>query len=65
MSAINTQKNHNLPIKFVIEDNGLSTNTPTKETWVKKVKYQEEFTIISTKENFHITEQVDGYYFKL
>ena len=26
-------KNFNLPIKFVIEDNGVSTNTPTIETW--------------------------------
>jgi len=24
---------HDLPITFVVEDNGLSTNTPTKETW--------------------------------
>ena len=24
---------HNLPVHFVIEDNGLSTNTPTKATW--------------------------------
>ena len=24
---------HNLPLRFVIEDNGLSTNTPTKATW--------------------------------
>jgi pyruvate dehydrogenase E1 component alpha subunit len=24
---------HDLPITFVIEDNGLSTNTPTRETW--------------------------------
>lgn len=24
---------HNLPIQFVIEDNGLSTNTPTRECW--------------------------------
>ena len=31
-------KNHNLPIKFVVEDNGLSTNTPTNETWIKKSK---------------------------
>ncbi len=29
-------KNFNLPIKFVVEDNGVSTNTPTVETW--KVK---------------------------
>jgi len=26
---------HDLPITFVIEDNGLSTNTPTQETWGK------------------------------
>ena len=24
---------HNLQVRFVIEDNGLSTNTPTKATW--------------------------------
>jgi pyruvate dehydrogenase E1 component alpha subunit len=29
-------KNFNLPIKFVIEDNGLSTNTPTTLAWGKK-----------------------------
>ncbi len=26
-------KNHNLPIKFVVEDNNLSTNTPTDKVW--------------------------------
>ena len=26
-------KNFKLPIKFVVEDNGLSTNTPTKTAW--------------------------------
>ena len=26
-------RNFDLPIDFVVEDNGLSTNTPTKETW--------------------------------
>jgi TPP-dependent pyruvate/acetoin dehydrogenase alpha subunit len=26
-------KNFNLPVKFVVEDNGLSTNTPTKNAW--------------------------------
>ena len=26
-------KNLSLPIKFVVEDNALSTNTPTEETW--------------------------------
>jgi pyruvate dehydrogenase E1 component alpha subunit len=31
-------KNHKLPLKFVIEDNNLSTNTPTDKVWVKKSK---------------------------
>lgn len=26
-------RNFDLPIRFIIEDNGLSTNTPTKEVW--------------------------------
>jgi len=29
-------KNFDLPIKFVVEDNGVSTNTPTIDTWNKK-----------------------------
>ena len=29
-------KNFNLPLKFVVEDNNLSTNTPTDLTWNKK-----------------------------
>ena len=28
--------NNNLPIQFVVEDNGVSTNTPTFETWNSK-----------------------------
>jgi len=31
-------KNHKLPLKFVIEDNNLSTNTPTDKVWIKKSK---------------------------
>lgn len=26
-------RNYNLPIVFVVEDNGVSTNTPTEQTW--------------------------------
>ena len=29
-------KNFDLPLQFVVEDNNLSTNTPTDETWGKK-----------------------------
>ena len=32
-------KNFNLPIHFIIEDNGLSTNTPTKIAWEKDLKF--------------------------
>ena len=35
-------KNFNLPIRFVIEDNEVSTNTPTIETWVKKSEITED-----------------------
>ena len=31
-------RNFNLPIKFIIEDNGFSTNTPTDKAWGKKQK---------------------------
>jgi pyruvate dehydrogenase E1 component alpha subunit len=36
--AYKYSKNFKLPINFVIEDNGFSTNTPTKLTWNKKSK---------------------------
>ena len=29
-------KNMNLPIKFVVEDNNMSTNSPTNKVWAKK-----------------------------
>jgi TPP-dependent pyruvate/acetoin dehydrogenase alpha subunit len=35
-------KNHKLPIKFVIEDNNMSTNTPTNKVWLKKSKKQKD-----------------------
>ena len=31
-------KNFELPINFIVEDNGLSTNTPTDEAWGMKSK---------------------------
>jgi TPP-dependent pyruvate/acetoin dehydrogenase alpha subunit len=35
-------KNFDLPIKFVVEDNGVSTNTPTIDTWNKKSEIPED-----------------------
>lgn len=29
---------HDLPVTFVVENNGLSTNTPTEETWGKEAR---------------------------
>ena len=31
-------KNFELPVRFVVEDNGVSTNTPTIQTWGKKLE---------------------------
>jgi TPP-dependent pyruvate/acetoin dehydrogenase alpha subunit len=50
-------KNFKLPVKFVVEDNGLSTNTPTVKAWRKKSKVLNGV--------FHIMEREVGYYFKL
>jgi len=35
-------KNFELPVRFVVEDNGVSTNTPTIETWGKKEEIPNE-----------------------
>jgi pyruvate dehydrogenase E1 component alpha subunit len=35
-------KNFDLPIRFVVEDNEVSTNTPTIETWAKKTEIPED-----------------------
>jgi pyruvate dehydrogenase E1 component alpha subunit len=29
-------KNYKLPLRFIVEDNNLSTNTPTNKVWIKK-----------------------------
>ena len=57
-------KNFDLPLQFVIEDNNLSTNTPTDETWGQKQKYLMMSSTISMREGFHIMVQVLGYYFR-
>ena len=35
-------RNNQLPLEFVIEDNNMSTNTPTDETWIKKSNVPED-----------------------
>ena len=39
-------KNHKLPIKFVVEDNNMSTNTPTNKVWIKKSKKRKRYFFI-------------------
>ena len=45
-------KNFKLPLKFVVEDNGLSTNTPTKETWKKVTKPTKDIIYYRYKRKF-------------
>mgnify|MGYP001306116263 FL=1 len=45
-------KNFNLPLKFVVEDNGLSTNTPTKHTWKNLKKIPKEIIYYKYKRKF-------------
>jgi len=35
-------RNFQLPIEFVVEDNNMSTNSPTDKTWGKKSKIPED-----------------------
>ena len=43
--AYKYSRRHNLPLEFVIEDNDMSTNTPTSETWngVKTQNHKDVF----------------------
>ena len=45
-------KNFNLPIKYIVEDNGLSTNTPTKFTWNKTQKPPQDIIYYKYKRKF-------------
>jgi pyruvate dehydrogenase E1 component alpha subunit len=45
-------RNNNLPIEFVIEDNNLSTNTPTEETWGKKQEVPEDVFYYQYKSDY-------------
>ena len=45
-------KNHKLPIKFVVEDNNMSTNTPTDKVWIKKSKIPNDVKYYKYKRKF-------------
>ena len=55
--------NFKLPLNFVIEDNNLSTNTPTSKVWGRKIliiKNLKRHSIINTKANILIMVQENG-----
>ena len=57
-------KNFKLPIKFVIEDNNMSTNSPTNKVWKKKSKIPNDVLKYRYKRKIPpITERVGGCYF--
>lgn len=45
-------KNHKLPLKFIVEDNNLSTNTPTSKVWVKKSKIPKDVIYYKYKRKY-------------
>ncbi len=45
-------RNFDLPIEFVVEDNNMSTNTPTDETWNKKSKIPDDVHYYKYERNF-------------
>jgi pyruvate dehydrogenase E1 component alpha subunit len=45
-------KNHKLPLKFVVEDNNLSTNTPTDKVWIKKSKASKDIIYYKYKRKY-------------
>tara|TARA_B100001559_G_scaffold301549_1_gene288564 strand:- start:40 stop:624 length:585 start_codon:yes stop_codon:yes gene_type:complete len=45
-------RNFNLPLEFVIEDNNMSTNTPTDETWSKKSAIPDDVHYYQYERNF-------------
>ena len=45
-------KNYRLPLKFVIEDNNLSTNTPTDKVWRKKSKIPKDIFYYKYKRKY-------------
>ena len=44
--------NYKLPLKFVVEDNNLSTNTPTNKVWVKKSKIPKDVIYYKYKRKY-------------
>jgi pyruvate dehydrogenase E1 component alpha subunit len=45
-------RNHKLPLKFVVEDNNLSTNTPTNKVWIKKSKIPKDVIYYKYKRKY-------------
>ena len=54
---------NDLNINFIVEDNDMSTNTPTSKIWKNKTKALKNVQKYKYKENFlHIMELEVGYF---
>lgn len=60
--ALNYAENFHLPINFVIEDNGVSVDTPTKEAWGVKPPFWKWPIINLGNEIYQLSKQ--QYYYK-
>jgi pyruvate dehydrogenase E1 component alpha subunit len=47
-------RGHDLPVTFVVEDNGLATNTPTQEAWGKVFSLPRTIRYEYTREHAHV-----------
>ncbi|MCH7534184.1 MAG: hypothetical protein IH948_00260 [Bacteroidetes bacterium] len=54
--------NHNLPMTFVIEDNNLSTDTPTREVWNRETFWFESPSMVNKKIIHYKYERVYPHY---
>jgi pyruvate dehydrogenase E1 component alpha subunit len=45
-------KNHKLPLNFIVEDNNMSTNTPTNKVWIKKSSIPHDIIYYKYKRKF-------------
>ena len=53
-------QNFELPLKFVVEDNNMSTNTPTDKAWNKKSDVPENVIYYRYEREYPLTELILG-----
>ena len=58
--TVKYSQNHNLPITFIIEDNGYSVGTPTKKTWGKKETTIQNLPLKKIEDKVYKYEYIKG-----